>query len=156
MKRGKPIRTGIRVGLEIAAERLRAAGEHTGQLVILLRTRGRLWPLAAAGAVLVVILLAVGLTWSWRSAGQAHGTADSEQAWRYLIVCEQCGYRQRTSEHPVHTLEQRAGRLRCPECNRFKAAWFRRGSLAMPPGGWSTSRPATGTAVEAGEDGQRP
>ena len=126
----------MRPGLQAARQRLRAALDRLVHAVVILRAQGRRWMMIAAAATLMVPLVAVGACWTWHWLDPPPPAAKAEESWRYLLVCESCGYRLRSAEHPARTLPRQNGLLRCPKCGQFKAAWFRRGSQTVPPGGW--------------------
>lgn len=134
---------------------LRAPRERVAQWALLVRADARLRLMTAGGAVLAVVLVGAGLFWACRPAA-GPGAAAPEQQWRYLLVCEGCGYRTRMVEHPAHVLAKENGLLQCPKCGAYRAAWYRRGSLSLPPGGWSTSQPAANPAIDGPADGGMP
>jgi hypothetical protein len=55
---------------------------------------------------------------------------------RFAIVCSKCLHRTDCDAPPGDEVEHRAGKLRCGACGAFAAAWYRRGGLSVPPGGW--------------------
>ena len=126
----------MRRALEIVVDRLRALLDGAAQLTVLLRARRRLWIAALPLAVLCTALVGAGAYWGWRSVAAPRRVEQTEDAWRYLVVCQNCRYRERTVEHPGRKLRKQNGLLECPKCGQFKAAWYRRGSQALPPGGW--------------------
>ena len=143
----------MRRELEIAIDGLGTFRDRAAQMLMILRAQRRLWPAVVAVAALVVLLVTVAAVWAWCSDGPV-AAADADRAWRYLLVCNGCGHREHPVEHPARTLAQQNGLFKCPACGEFKAAWHRRGSQAVPPGGWeSGSRtPATHPAPQAGRD----
>jgi hypothetical protein len=118
-------------------EGLRGLLERAGQLAALVRAQRRQRAAAIVAAAVLIVLLGIGSVAlvRWR-AGHTPGAADIEHAWRYLVVCEHCGHRERTIENPAREWPKKKSRLKCPACGEFKAAWYRRGSQAVPPGGW--------------------
>ena len=144
----------MRRSLEIAGDSSRTIVVRTGQFILALRARRELWIVTLVATMIVVALLVTGVICIWRPSGATTATAgavDAEQAWRYLVVCQQCGHRERTLEHPARTLDKQNGLLRCPACGRFTAAWFRRGSQSLPPGGWSTTQAVPDAPADAEE-----
>ncbi|MBN2445821.1 MAG: hypothetical protein JXO22_03805 [Phycisphaerae bacterium] len=94
--------------------------------------------LGILGGLLALIALVV----LWTRSGTAPPTptsvvTDSGDQWHYLVVCEACGQRLRYASHPAATRgSPRNGQLVCPHCGAARAAWYRRGSQVVPPGGW--------------------
>jgi hypothetical protein len=91
-------------------------------------------------ALVALILLApvviIAGTWKYEQATGAHAVgAETERPWRYLMLCEQCGHRERLSESPHNAREKVAGLYECPKCGAFKVSRTRRGSLSLTPGG---------------------
>ncbi|MGD8451581.1 MAG: hypothetical protein PVJ57_07155 [Phycisphaerae bacterium] len=121
--------------VDIAVDRLRTLQDLGAQTAVFVRTDRRLRILFILSAVVVLVLVA-GFYWTFFGGAEATPAGDADDAWRYLVVCSNCGYRERCTEHPAHHLEQRHGALKCPKCGEFKAAWYRRGGQALPPGGW--------------------
>ncbi len=141
--------------LDIAGEMLRAPRERVAQWVLLVRADLRLRLIVVGGSALLLLFVAAGLLWTCQSA-DGPVVVDPQRHWRYLVVCEACQHRARAVEHPARTLEMKNGLLQCPECREFQAAWYRRGTLSLPPGGWSTSRPATEPAAGGPTGGGAP
>jgi hypothetical protein len=92
----------------------------------------------------VLVSLALGVTVfggvaliarNWPAPRPATLVAADEQ-WRYLLLCESCGYRIRTLEHPGHAAQAQDGLYRCQQCGALRAACYRRGSQTVPPDGW--------------------
>ncbi|MFH1747614.1 MAG: hypothetical protein ABIG44_11280 [Planctomycetota bacterium] len=132
--------------------------ERFEEFALLVRADRRTQLMVVGGAGVVLMLIAVLVFLACRP-GESRTQIDQEEAWRYLLVCEDCGYRAHFSEHPTRTLKKKDGLLCCPECGLFKVSWYRRGSLTLPPGGWSTSRPAPDDVEEASvnpENGSQP
>jgi len=109
---------------------------HARQVVSTLRAQKRLWIPGAIAVALSVLVTGAGWYWSATRASTAQGALSAEEDWRYLVVCNDCGYRTQCVEHPTRKMIQQEGLLKCPQCGRFQAAWYRRGSQAVPPGGW--------------------
>ena len=87
--------------------------------------------------ILLAPVVIVAGTWRYEQAVRTPviGT-QAERPWRYLLVCEKCGHRERLTESPHQTRAKQAGFFECPQCGAFMASSYRRGSLALPPGGW--------------------
>jgi hypothetical protein len=129
---------GMRRALVIAADHLQAVRERAAHLLFIVRARRYAWIAALAAAICVAgggAVLYGGLS-AGRAAPGAQTARRGGDAWRYLVVCDRCQHRERTLEHPTRTLPQQDGLLRCPACGQFAANWYRRGSQALPPGGW--------------------
>lgn len=88
----------------------------------------------AAPFVVAPLVGVYGMTRLW-SAG-ATPVASAEGVPRFAIVCAKCGHREDRPAPPGPEVERRAGKLRCAACQEFRAAWYRRGGLSLPPGGW--------------------
>lgn len=95
--------------------------------------------LALAACATALVGFGVAARGVWSAAAPPPAATEPGTAWRYLIVCDACGYRARCAEHPARHYPQRRGLLRCPRCGEFRAAWYRRGSQNIPPGGWYAS-----------------
>jgi len=95
----------------------------------------RLSTLRAAPFCLVPCVGIYGAT-SLHGHATPHAHATATAPWRYVVLCDHCGARQRMAESPLQTLSVDGHKLQCPECARFKASWYRRGGLSVPPGGW--------------------
>ncbi len=98
---------------------------------------------AMLAVVVAVAVLCSGGLWLASGAGESTSAIGRtrEPSWRYLIVCAECGHRQRMADSPHDSFENRNGLLQCPQCTRFAMSWYRRGSLSIPPGGWEDSQP---------------
>jgi hypothetical protein len=122
--------------VQTALERVRAFN-----LRALQRAQAAHHRLGTRGVVAVVViaaaLLLVGGAWLSRDGEpQSAARLASGDGWRFLVVCRDCGHRERTSDSPSRQFERRGGLLRCPACESFGASWYRRGGLSLPPGGW--------------------
>jgi DNA-directed RNA polymerase subunit RPC12/RpoP len=115
--------------------RLRATSARGAQAVRSLQAQKRLWLLAVAGVVLVGAV-AIGGYFALRSPPASRSAVQESKDWRFLFVCMKCGHRFRSAENISSTLPASKGHLRCPKCGEFEGNMYRRGSQAVPPGGW--------------------
>lgn len=118
-------------GFLAAATSIRSAVAMFAQEVASrLRLRGPrwIWATTAVGA------LALGIGWGWSRPSTAIASGSGQG--KYLVVCTACEARSTSDVPPLTQFEERDGSLNCPRCQRFSAAWYRRGSLDQPPGGW--------------------
>ncbi len=91
--------------------------------------------LAAAIGVVCIGLVAV----VWQAAHERPPTqvvTAPEAPWRYLAVCGACQQRQRLAEYPGPDWRQERGVFACSACGAFQVTVYRRGTQAVPPGGW--------------------
>lgn len=117
------------------------------QLWLMVRARRPSWVVLGLGLILGVALLGLvvsGAAEVLRGPPREYSPEEIEAQWRYLVVCQRCGYRARQVTHPRGLLAERDGLLVCPECGEAKAWWYRRGSQAIPPGGWSVEEAGGG------------
>jgi len=126
----------MRRTLRIVVQRLRLLRDGAAQLIVLLRARGQLRIALAAVIAGCLAVGGAGACWISHASNSTPALQDTKDAWRYLLVCGKCKYRQKSIEHPIRRLPKRGGLLKCPRCGRFEATWHRRGSQAVPPGGW--------------------
>lgn len=124
-----------------------------GRLRRLRRSEPELWLAALAGLAILAGLLAAGVASTWPRPRLQPFEAATGDDWGYLVLCGNCAYRARTTEHPSRALATAGGLLRCPNCGQPAARWFRRGGSVVPPGGWfaTPAVPATAAAPTAGQ-----
>jgi hypothetical protein len=102
-----------------------------------LRSERAAAPFGLLSATVLVALYGAGATAYqalWRPGVPAAITV--QQAGQYLLVCEECGYRETSATHPALRLPRESRSLKCPDCGAFAATSYRRGSQVLPPGGW--------------------
>ena len=135
---GSPPEVVMRREWESTVEQVRAlAGRVAGGVVVWGADR-RHRRLCVGGGVLASLMILMGAIWLWPASAATGRVDDNEADWRYLLACRSCEFRAHWVTHPRREVEERDGWLRCPHCERFTATWYRRGSQAIPPGGWST------------------
>ena len=126
---------------ESTVEQVRALAGRVARGAIVWGADRRNRRLLVGGGFLACLVIGMGAVWLWPAAAATGRVGDDEADWRYLLVCRACQARTHWVSHPRRECEERKGWLRCPDCDGFEATWHRRGSQAIPPGGWSTSRP---------------
>ncbi len=59
-----------------------------------------------------------------------------EAPYRFLMICSDCGRRERLVQAPTRVFTQVGQAFECPACGEPTLIAYRRGGQAMPPGGW--------------------
>jgi hypothetical protein len=92
--------------------------------------------LFATLAMLAGMLLLGGVAIGWSAAARGVPQADSEDDWQYVLICGECASKTRYHQHPSDVLASQGGVFQCPDCHKFAAFPYRRGSQSIPPGGF--------------------